>query len=397
MGLFDRVVSGARSLVATASRSELLTTVSRRALMVAMPGAAIMGTHQGRVFADGVAEGAVRGIGSMADGVTGIFNRVTGRPAATGPSFADRMENGYRDGLQAVTGSRGPTIRRGTSDEFIHQAGNIVGDVATYFIPVPGGAALKGALRVATWEAKGGAALARGLSHIPGGSTRIGSAATNFLGHGLARAPGDVLLSARSLTEISAFATGAQIPTGEAPEGSRRAPGGAPSIRNIPGAGRLIPAAHFNGAATEQPAIAATNNFDSNQVREMQTALGFQGDDVDGIMGRATAGRIDASIRQHVNPANITAEQRAAIVSNMKELAEDLRQNPPDPNCRDPRVMQFQIGAYTLGLYGHDDGVKIDGFKGQYTDAALNRLAEMSPEAAAPRVAQNQPALQMGA
>ena len=397
MGLFDRVLSGARSLVSSASRSNLLSTVSRTALAVAMPGAAVLTTHHGRVFADGVATGASRGIGSIADGVTSVFNRVAGRPASTGPSFADRMENGYRDGLQAVTGSRGPTIRKGTSDEFIHGAGNFVGDVATYFIPVPGGAALKGALRLTTLEARGGAALARGLSHVPGASTRFGNAATNFLGHGLARAPGDMLLSARSLTEVGAFATGAQIPAGEAPEGSRRTPRNAPAIRNIPGAGRLIPAAHFNGAATEQPAIAAANNFDSTQVREMQTQLGFQGDDVDGIMGRETAGRIDASIRQNVNPANITAEQRIAIVANMKELAEDLRQNPADPNSRDPRVMQFQIGAYTLGLYGHDDGVKIDGFKGKYTDAALNRLAEISPEAAALRVAQNQPALQMGA
>ncbi|PZP55219.1 MAG: hypothetical protein DI586_07580 [Micavibrio aeruginosavorus] len=354
---------------------KLLSSVSSRALSIGaglvhhapkilLGAGALATTHTGRVILDGVAEGAARGIGEMGDGISGLFNKATGRQASAGPSYSDQMANGYRSALKTVTGSSGPEIRKGTIDEDIHGFAKGAGNIATYLIPVPGGALLKGALKLGAVEARLGGAATRVLSHIPGSGTKIGGTIASSVGHGMAKIPGEIAFSARSATEIATGVAGVKL-VGSAyaqpsPDGQSTRPESA---------------AHFTLAASEGR---DRQFFAEDHVRQMQKDMGFKGDDIDGVLGRQTANAFDKNIRSQVDPSKISPEQRNQMIAHMRELAQDLEKSPPGPTVRDPRVMEFQVNAYALGLYGHEDGGKMDGLKGHRTESAMEKLAEIT-------------------
>lgn len=359
---------------------KLLSSVSPRALSIgtgmlrfAMPGigavVALASTHKGQVLLDGVAEGAARGIGEMGDGISGIFNKVTGRKASAGPSYSDSMANSYRAGLKAVTGSSGPEIR--PEDKGLHEAGKFVGDIATYFIPIPGGVALKGVLKIGALEARVGGVATKLLSHATG-TGKVGGWVASKVGQGLVRIPGDLAMSART---VSSLGLSASIPTGG---GAHEVPSGLHPGRSFPG-GRLIPASDFTVSAGE-PRTAQF--FSKEEVTSLQTTLGFKGDDADGVLGRDTAHAIDKKIRSEVDPEKLSPQQRTEMIANMRILAADLERAPPAHNTRDPRVMEFQVNAYALNLYGHNDGGTIDGLKGYRTENAMAKLNEIAPDPA---------------
>ncbi len=353
-------------------------------------------THTGRVFEDGM----TRGMGSLIGSIVGLPRDLYefGRERWTGEKRAapkdervmssdwieKKLDRQIDENNKYWTGRKGPEIREGTGDKYVHMGGKVAPLVGSFFIPGAGQAQL------ATLGSKLGA-IGKAVPVLGKLGTQLGLVELGTLG-----------------VEGVEYVAGVERPTeAVAPQGNSSASGKvtpAPvaaqahdltamaskiaektQARSYDSSDRGVIQKVFNARYLADPAVAGA--FDPVKVKFLQMDLVSSGylkptphnpKPVDGIFGSETVKALDASVRTSLKPSDVSAEQRQIFEKQLRLLAIDLKDNPPSVENFDSRVLSFQANAYALGLY---DG-KLDGLKGSKTDAVL---ARSGPQAEAPK------------
>lgn len=361
------------------------------------PAGPLMMTHTGQVMQDGI----WRGVGSLVATTLGVprdlfefgrerftgFKRAVPEKDLPGTSewFEDRF-NRFTDSSNTYwTGKKGPEIRPGTPDRFVHGAAELAPLVGSIFVPglgqtqlaarmgtagkVIGSAGIQlGAVELGTLGVKGGewvAGVERPVESPNFAYARSGKIKT---------VPG--LISSAQASDLGSVAErmAATSPAGQYVSSVK--PPFALKDRSIVDA--EIIAKTFSPAYLSDPKVPGA--FAVERVKALQQALmasghlkSAEGSNIkadDGVFGPRTAVALDASLRQLLKPMNVTPEEKLAYEQQVRQLASDLRTSPAAPYAHDPRVVALQASAYALGWY---DG-KIDGLFGPKTDAAISRL-----------------------
>jgi peptidoglycan hydrolase-like protein with peptidoglycan-binding domain len=337
-------------------------------------GISIAGTAASGILPRDIAIAATSSTVGIARGVAGIFGEGAAR-------FAERHTENL---TQRISGVDLDTLRgreasiRDTSEN----VGEGIGMVGTVFIP--GGVFARAgglAIRAAGFAARA-VEIAPMVSRLPG----VSRAAAFLAEHTGQIGTRVYAFGANKARELSNAVIDTIISTG-LPAGSAATLFTSTAIAAE--SGNETARGSTTSISAEQRSVIRDTFKGLADIRTTQESLGVN---ADGILGKETAAKINETIRGTLNPANLNDTQRQTILTSARELAEDLKQNPPSPYMYDERVIQFQSHAYALGLYN----VAIDGLAGSKTASALDQLLAPPTSQEPPRVTPNNsaPAIQ---
>lgn len=356
-------------------------------------------SHTGQVLEDGIKRGTASLIGSIVGLPRDLYEfgreRWTGEKRAAPKEervmssdwISKKLENQIDDNNKYWTGKKGPEIREGTLDKYVHGGGQVIPIVGSFFVPGAGQAQLAtigsklgaigkafpflGRLGAQLGLVEGSTMLVEGAEYLAGVDRPTEAVAPKVAAVAAAAAvPASAASSAPASSASAAQAHDLASMATTLAEKSKGAPQAAPA-REQAAIQKL-----FSAGYLADPVVAGA--FDPDKVKALQSDLVASGHlkptarnpvPVDGVFGSNTVGALDASVRATFNPEAVSPAQKKLYEAQMRLIAIDIRDNPPSVHNFDSRVLAYQVNAYALGLY---DG-RLDGLKGEKTDAILTR------------------------